>query len=366
METIKRYKIIFSLIISLGLTLAVTKTIFFAGVPKINAEKIRRTIKNSKDSLTIFKNTFTYKISSKKIDYEKIFADVPAVEYVVPTLIPIQKSANSQPIFISVSPVPTRTLIMPSPTQTLTPYPSPTEIILRISPTIFRRYPTITTGRINPSPTKYVNPTASPKPSPTSIPEPTPKPTTDPLRIDNPLDQPYYNPRLAYKCYNTDKFIEVYAGGVSQASCYEKVQSAVSSNLTSVSILGKSISINKKSYPAFKAVSDALNKNRVAKAYRINTIGAYVFRCNVNASTSDRNDLCSNGCVLSAHSFGIAVDINWDENCNGCSNYTMPMEIVDIFESYGFRWGGRYKSIFGSTIDPMHFEYMYDLCKDTE
>ena len=42
----------------------------------------------------------------------------------------------------------------------------------------------------------------------------------------------------------------------------------------------------------------------------------------------------------------------------------MPMEIVDIFESYGFRWGGRYKAIFGSTIDPMHFEYMYDLCKD--
>ncbi len=353
MEIIKRYKIVISLIISLGLTLIVTKTIFFAGAPKINSEKIRRTIKNSKDSLTIFKNTFTYKISSKKIDYGKILTDVPAVEYAVPTLIPIKKSANSQPIFLAVStPIPTIILIMPSPTQVLTPYPSPR------TPTVFNKYPTITTGRINPSPTKYINPTASPKP------EPTPKPTTDPLKIDNPLDQPYYNPRLAYQCYNTDRFIEVYASGVSSASCYEKVRSAVSSNLTSVSILGKSILINKKAYPAFKAVSDALSKNRVAKAYRINTIGAYVFRCNVNASTSGRNDLCSSGCVLSAHSFGIAVDINWDENCNGCSNYTMPMEIVDIFESYGFRWGGRYKSIFGSTIDPMHFEYMYDLCKD--
>ncbi|MCR4276810.1 MAG: M15 family metallopeptidase, partial [Candidatus Roizmanbacteria bacterium] len=109
-----------------------------------------------------------------------------------------------------------------------------------------------------------------------------------------------------------------------------------------------------------------LNKSSVAKKYKINTIGAYIFRCNVNASTSAKDDLCSDGCVLSAHSFGIAVDINWEENCNGCSNYTMPMEIVDIFESYGFRWGGRYKSVFGSRIDAMHFEYMYDLCKDTQ
>ncbi|VVA44306.1 conserved hypothetical protein [Candidatus Roizmanbacteria bacterium] len=60
------------------------------------------------------------------------------------------------------------------------------------------------------------------------------------------------------------------------------------------------------------------------------------------------------------------MDINWDENCNGCSTFTIPMEIVDIFESYGFRWGGRYKSVFGSRIDPMHFEYMYDLCKNTK
>lgn len=348
MDVIKRYKIIFSLVASLVITLVMTKTIFFAGVPKINKEKINRTIKNTKDNLTIFKNTFVYKISPKKIDYEQVLSgdpvDVPEMEFeefsiISPTAIPTE------------IPVSTPTLI---PTTKPTPIPTLTKIILaKATPTTYYRKATAT-------------PTAKKKPTitPTSKPEPTPKPTDDPLKITNPLDQPYYNPSLAYKCYNADKFIEVYADGVSTASCYSKVQSNVSSNLTSVSILGKSITIHKKAYPAFKAVSDALNKSRVAKAYRINTIGAYVFRCNVNASTSDRNDLCSNGCVLSAHAFGIAVDINWDENCNGCSNYTIPMEIVDIFESYGFRWGGRYKSVFGSRIDPMHFEYMYDLCKD--
>jgi len=340
MRTAKRYKIIFSLLISLALTLIVTRTVFFAGVPKINSEKIRRTIKETKDNLTIFKNTLAYKISSKKIDYRQVFDEVPVVEFEVISITPT----------LTMTPVFPTTYIVP----TEIPGPTPTEIVItKIIPTIFQKLPTVTQKIIK-----------KPTVTPTSKPEPTLKPETNSLRITNPLDQPYYKPSLAYRCYNTEKFIEVYANGVSPANCYSKVQSFVGFNLTSVSILGKSISVHKKAYPAFKAVSDALNKNSVAKAYKINTIGAYIFRCNVNASTSGKNDLCSSGCVLSAHSFGIAVDINWDENCNGCSNYTMPMEIVDIFESYGFRWGGRYKSVFGSKIDPMHFEYMYDLCKD--
>jgi hypothetical protein len=345
MDLIKRYKIILSLITSLALTLVVTQTIFFAGVPKINKEKINRTIKDTKDNLTIFKNTFAYKMSPKKIDYNQVLssdgsADVPEMEFeeapiISPTVVPTE--------------IPTLT-----PTSVPTTIPTPTEIILtKATPTVRYLLATVT-------PTVKKKPTATPIPEP----EPTSKPVANSLKISNPLDQPYYKPGLAYKCYNADKFIEVYGGGANPGSCYTKVQSYVSSHLTSVSILGKSISIHKDAYPAFKAVSDELNKSSVAKKYKINTIGAYVFRCNVNASTSDRNDLCSDGCVLSAHAFGIAVDINWDENCNGCSNYTIPMEIVDIFESYGFRWGGRYKSVFGSRIDAMHFEYMYDLCKD--
>jgi len=344
MDVIKRYKIILSLVTSLVLTLVITQTVFFAGVPKINKEKINRTIKDTKDNLTIFKNTFAYKMSPKKIDYNQVLssdgsADVPEMEF------------EEAPI---ISPTVTPTMMpISTPTPTPTSMPTPTETILvNTTPTTYYRMVTL-------APTVKKKPTATPIPEP----EPTTKPVVNSLKISNPLDQPYYKPSLAYKCYNADKFIEVYGGG-SPGSCYEKAKKYVEANLTSVSILGKSISVHKDAYPAFKAVSDELNKNSVAKKYKINTIGAYIFRCNVNASTSDKFDLCNEGCVLSAHSFGIAVDINWEENCNGCTNFTMPMEIVDIFESYGFRWGGRYKSVFGSRIDAMHFEYLYDLCKD--
>lgn len=347
MDVIKRYKIILSLVASLVLTLVITKTVFFAGVPKINKEKVNRTIKDTKDNLTIFKNTFTYKLSTKKIDYDQVLSDGPA---------DVPEMEFEQGPILTPTATPTE-IPMETPTPIPTSIPTPTEIILaNTTPTTYYRVATVI-------PTVKKKPTATPIPDPE--PEPTSKPVANSLKISNPLDQPYYKPSLAYKCYNADRFIEVYGGG-DPGSCYSKAQSYVSSHLTSVSILGKSITVHKDAYPAFKAVSDELNKSSVAKKYKINTIGAYVFRCNVNASTSDRNDLCSDGCVLSAHAFGIAVDINWDENCNGCSNFTIPMEIVDVFEAYGFRWGGRYKSVFGSRIDAMHFEYMYDLCKDID
>ena len=325
-------KILLSLVIALVIVFVLNATIFFNGIPKINKEKIKRTGKDIRDELIIFKNTFTYKLSNKKVDYSNTFSDAPTIEFILAP-----------------------TIAIPSPTPTFIPTPTPTLV------------PTST-----PYPTKYlIQPTYTAKPTtiptlrPTKIPIPSPIPTEAPddssLLVKNPLDQPYYNPRLAYQCYNPENFIKVYAGGVNPGSCYGNVQDQIEKNLTSVSVLGKSITVHKKAYPAFKSVSDKL-KN--FKGYKINTIGAYIFRCNVNASTSGKNDLCSSGCVLSPHSFGIDVDINWDENCNGCSSFTMPREIIDAFESYGFRWGGRYKSVFGSTIDPMHFEYMYDLCKD--
>ncbi len=68
---------------------------------------------------------------------------------------------------------------------------------------------------------------------------------------------------------------------------------------------------------------------------------------------------------LSAHSFGIAIDINVNH-----SNYwkwakskkkiiyknKIPIEIVKIFEKYGFIWGGRWYH-----YDTMHFEYRPEL-----
>jgi peptidoglycan LD-endopeptidase CwlK len=66
----------------------------------------------------------------------------------------------------------------------------------------------------------------------------------------------------------------------------------------------------------------------------------------------------------SGHPYGIAVDVNWDEDYfigrhRGepyCYRNNMPQFLVDIFERHGFIWGGRWHS-----YDVMHFEYRPEL-----
>jgi len=65
---------------------------------------------------------------------------------------------------------------------------------------------------------------------------------------------------------------------------------------------------------------------------------------------------------LSSHSYGIAIDLNvkqskywkWDKIYKYSNNF--PKEIVDVFEKYGFIWGGRWYH-----YDTMHFEYRPEL-----
>ena len=71
---------------------------------------------------------------------------------------------------------------------------------------------------------------------------------------------------------------------------------------------------------------------------------------------------------LSAHSFGIAIDLNlicsdywfWDKqsSADGAFPYRnrMPLEIVTAFEREGFIWGGKW-----AHYDTMHFEYRPEL-----
>ena len=59
---------------------------------------------------------------------------------------------------------------------------------------------------------------------------------------------------------------------------------------------------------------------------------------------------------LSAHSYGIAIDINVKKShywqwSNGYQNL-IPEKIVRVFEKHKFIWGGRWKH-----FDTMHFEY---------
>ena len=53
---------------------------------------------------------------------------------------------------------------------------------------------------------------------------------------------------------------------------------------------------------------------------------------------------------LSMHAFGLAVDLNVSSNYFGTRG-DMDPRIVEIFEKWGFLWGGRW-----SQPDPMHFE----------
>lgn len=66
--------------------------------------------------------------------------------------------------------------------------------------------------------------------------------------------------------------------------------------------------------------------------------------------------------VLSHHSFGTAVDLNRPYNKfyrnvdkrDPKNPYTIPPEVISIFEKYGWDWGGYLKE----GIDTMHFQYL--------
>lgn len=74
----------------------------------------------------------------------------------------------------------------------------------------------------------------------------------------------------------------------------------------------------------------------------------------------------TNGARMSLHSFAIAIDIStkhgkywdWEKDLDGKFEYQneIPLEIVQIFEKYGFIWGGRWHN-----FDTMHFEYRPEL-----
>jgi len=65
---------------------------------------------------------------------------------------------------------------------------------------------------------------------------------------------------------------------------------------------------------------------------------------------------------LSAHAYGIAIDLNgnaleyWRWDGHHKWRNSLPIEIVKVFERFGFIWGGRWYH-----YDTMHFEYRPEL-----
>jgi D-alanyl-D-alanine carboxypeptidase len=106
-----------------------------------------------------------------------------------------------------------------------------------------------------------------------------------------------------------------------------------------------------------QAISDALDQLPASfDAYLKPSAGTYV--CRPIAGTSNP----------SAHGFGIAIDVAikhahyWRWSRGGAAAYhnKIPMEIVRIFESHGFIWGGKWWH-----FDTMHFEYRPELLPPT-
>ena len=106
-----------------------------------------------------------------------------------------------------------------------------------------------------------------------------------------------------------------------------------------------------------RSISKELDKHPEYKKYVSQIGGTFCWR---NIAGSDRQ---------SAHSFGMTIDLNtaasnywqWDCHCTSESQAltyrnTIPQGIVDIFEKYGFIWGGKWYH-----YDTMHFEYRPEL-----
>ena len=139
---------------------------------------------------------------------------------------------------------------------------------------------------------------------------------------------------------------------------YGNTKEAVSKQLVSVPWFGGNVRFSSSNNAAeqLKKVQKELAQHPELKKY-LTSQGTFYWR---NVRGANR---------LSAHSYGIAIDIGkgyndywlWSNKGAGETKKIsyknrMPMEIVEIFEKYGFVWGGRWYH-----YDTMHFEYRPEL-----
>ena len=143
---------------------------------------------------------------------------------------------------------------------------------------------------------------------------------------------------------------------------YGSSNEEITKNLTSVYIFGNEFIITKVNgiSEKFKKLAKIIETHEDWRPYFAENAGGFNYR---SVSSTGR---------MSAHSYGIAIDINsqltnywkWgnsklseiDEIKNINKDKKIPYEIVELFEQNGFIWGGRWYH-----YDTMHFEYRPEL-----
>ncbi len=140
---------------------------------------------------------------------------------------------------------------------------------------------------------------------------------------------------------------------------YGKDEKSIKQNLLHVEWMdGSKIPFNKRQNAARQLQKVADELKQLPKKY-------HKYLTNIAGTFNYRTIAATNR--LSAHSFAIAIDINikdtnywkWDKNL--IYKNSIPKEIVDIFEKYGFIWGGRWYH-----YDTMHFEYRPELFENID
>ena len=108
------------------------------------------------------------------------------------------------------------------------------------------------------------------------------------------------------------------------------------------------LTVHKKLADTYKRIFNELYLMK----FPINLASCYCFRTMNNGSGTD---------ALSHHSYGVALDINWDVNPHiyygtpdESSQYYINADVVNVFKSHGFYWGGDWNDPW---TDWMHFTY---------
>ena len=164
------------------------------------------------------------------------------------------------------------------------------------------------------------------------------------------MDAPYLYDPGRYRC--EELFEKMYGAS----------EKEVMNNLTIVTIFGNEFEVTKVNGVAdkLKNLSKEIEQHEEWRPYFAENAGAFNYRA---VSKTGR---------MSAHSYGIAIDLNsqltnywkWgnskfsevDELININKDNQIPYEIIQLFEENGFIWGGRWYH-----YDTMHFEYRPDL-----